>query len=319
MAWKRLTFLLIPHSQHKIKQIGIHRNVIYAVIVFLFVAIGVMIFYIIGFNKKMFYQNRTQDLIEKNQVLLKHVTLFDSSLTSISTKVAYIESLNTTIMEMSEISDIDLKLFDEIEKNGSSPGITMLPQRVRAIINLLDKESEDFEYNFNILYDHCMRNVDFLKRVPSIRPAYGTISREFGRSFDAFTKTEKNYPGVDIDEVEGTPVFSTANGVIERIDYSEELGNYIIIDHENGYKTRYSQLQNVPQMTEKIRLKKGDKAERGQQIGAIGRTGIDIAAISSHLMYTVYHHGIHVNPAEYFFATGLVSSLQEESPAVQTR
>ena len=319
MAWKRLTFLLIPHSQHNVKQIGIHRSVIYALTAFLFVAIGIMIFYIIGFNKKSFYQNRTHDLIKKNQVLIKNIALFDSSLISMNTQVDYLESLNTAIMEKSKISSIDLKLFDEIEKNVSSPGIKMLPQRVRSIINLLDKESEAFEYNFNILYDHCLKNLDFLKRVPSIRPAYGTITREFGRSFDAFTKTEKNYPGVDIDEVEGTPVFATADGVVERIDFSEELGNYIIVDHANGYKTRYAHLQTVPQMTEKIRLKKGNKVKRGQQIGAIGRTGIDIAAISSHLMYTVYHHGIHVNPADYFFASGLTSSTQKESPVVQTQ
>ena len=59
MAWKRLTFVLIPHSHDGVRQIRVHRNIIYALVCFLVAAIGIMIFYIIGFKGKEFNLSRT--------------------------------------------------------------------------------------------------------------------------------------------------------------------------------------------------------------------------------------------------------------------
>ena len=297
MAWKRLTFVLIPHSKENIKQINVHRKTLYALVLFLITSIGIMIFYIIGFKGKSFYQNRTKNFEQKNQVLQKHLSFFDSSLASMSLNIAHLESINTRIMEESDIPDRDLKLTNFLEIDISKDGIMQPPQRVLAIIDRMDRESAVFEQNFATLFEYCMSNIDFVKHVPSIRPTDGVISREFGRSFDKYSQTEKTYPGVDIHNVEGTPVVATADGIVEQIDISEELGRYIVIDHQNGYKTRYAHLQT------KTIVNKGNNVIRGQQIGTIGTTGFTIQVITAHIMYSVYHHGIPVNPADYFFAS----------------
>jgi len=336
MAWKRLTFILIPHSRENIRQMRVHRGLIYALSVFLIAAIGIMIFYITGFKSKSFVIDRTRELTNKNQVLMEHISIYDSTLVSMSAQIAHLESINASIVEESEISEMDLKLLGNIELDAFIDGANALPERILGIINRIEQESEAFEQNFLTLFEHCEDNSDFIKHVPSIRPCEGFISKEFGRahdhllqaemysgqsafglSYDRPSQPERTHTGVDIHNVEGTPVVATADGVIEEITFSGDLGRYITIDHQNGYTTRYAHLQNVTQMKNKIRLKKGESVTRGQQIGSIGRTGISIPAISAHLMYSIYHHGIPVNPTDYFFAADFAASLQAGSSGAQ--
>jgi len=316
MTWKRLTFILIPHSQDTVKQFKVHRTVFYGLIFFLIAAIGIMIFYIVGFKGKSFYRKKTEEIVSRNQLLLKHIAVFDSSLTSMKTQVAHLESINTAIIEESRISAMDLNRFGIMSENVAGTGDSFLPDRVFAVINRLDRESEAFEHNFNELFDECLKHSDYLSHVPSIRPSRGIITKEFGRSFDELSQTEKTHPGVNINDIEGMPVVATADGVVHEIDDSKELGRYIILDHQNGYSTRYAHLQPLKQMHNKIRLKKGDEVKRGQQIGAIGRTGVSVQAIPAHLMYSVYHHGIPQNPRDYFFASDFIAERPEEAPVV---
>ncbi|MCD6308915.1 MAG: M23 family metallopeptidase [Candidatus Latescibacteria bacterium] len=316
MAWKRLTFILIPHSQNTVKQFKVRRTVLYGMIFFLVAAIGVMIFYIVGFKGKSFYHKKTEEIVSKNQLLLKHIAVFDSSLASMKTQVAHLESINTAIIEESRISAMDLNRFGIAGEGMTGAKDSFLPNRVLAVIDRLDRESEAFEQNFNGLFDECLKHSDYLSHVPSIRPSRGIITKEFGRSFDELSQTEKTHPGVDINDIEGMPVVATADGIIHEINDSKELGRYIIIDHQNGYTTRYAHLQPLKQMQNKIRLKKGDKVVRGQQIGAIGRTGVSVQAIPAHLMYSVYHHGIPQNPQDYFFASDFIAARPDSAPVV---
>jgi len=303
MGWKKLTFVLIPHSQEHIKQIRLSKSVIYSVISFFVIAICIMIFYILGFKGKDFLQAQTIELNEKSDILKNQLALFDTSLTDLNVRVAHLESTNAAIVRESGISEMDLQQFSSGFTYLLDSDSEQIPARVLAVINRLDRESEAFEYNFTTLFDSCIANGEMMMGVPSIRPCEGTITREFGRSSGSLpTAGLKSHPGIDITWDEGTPVVATADGVISESSFSKELGQYLIIDHKNGYRTRYAYLQTRAQMTDKLKLKKGQNVARGEKIGAIGRTGITIDATPSHVMYSVYHQGIPVNPADYFFA-----------------
>ena len=317
VTWKRLNLILIPHSNEKVKQISVKRTTILAFALFLIVATGIMVFYIISFRGKTSYRDSTQKLAGENSVIAKHFASFDSSLTAMSNQVASLESVNVSIMKDSDISDMDLKLSDELEIYVSQDGVKLPPDRVLSIIDRMDTESKLFESNFSTLFKYCMNDSNYIKHVPSIRPADGYISKEFGRYFDRVSKMEKIHSGIDIHNIEGTPVVATADGVIKKIGFSEELGRYIVIDHENGYETQYAHIQTLKQMKKKIHLRQGTKVKRSQQIGTIGQTGISIQAISAHLMYSVYHHGLPMNPTEYFFASDPAALLQEKTLEAQ--
>ena len=75
----------------------------------------------------------------------------------------------------------------------------------------------------------------------------------------------------------GTEVLSTANGIVKSSRKSYISGNYIEIDHGNGFSTVYAHLH-------RRYVKKGDKITRGQKIGTLGNTGKSTAP---HLHYEI--------------------------------
>ncbi len=301
MGWKNLTFILIPHSRSNVKQIRVNRMILLTLAGFLVAATAVMIFYIIGFQSKSFLLSSSRE-IEKQNVILEGVSSeLDSSVAALTERIGGLENTAETIRQEAGISDRDLKHINTGSSTNSVNGEIPL-QRLLSDINRLERQSYALAYNFNSLYEQCMANSNNLKRIPSIRPAEGFISKDFNwqeRSEDT-SLTEKSQPGVSITNVEGTPIVATADGVVTRIETTDELGRYIEIDHQNGFRTRYTHLQTVPQMTEKIRLNVGDKVVRGQIIAAMGKTGISIQGIAPHIMYTVEHNGTYVDPNDYF-------------------
>ena len=68
-------------------------------------------------------------------------------------------------------------------------------------------------------------------------------------------------------------------------------GNNVLIDHGYGYKTRYAHLHT-------IKVKKGEKVKRGQEIGTMGNTGKSTAP---HLHYEVIKNNKTVNPINFFY------------------
>lgn len=317
MGWKRLTFILIPHSRSGVKQVTVPRAVVFCAVFLLILAVGVMFFYILGFEGKEFYFKKTKEIVNRNQILVKNLAHYDSVLAAVNSRIDSIYTINENIPKQFAISERDLKLgYDEIiALSKTGPGLPL--ERVLYLIDRMERKSTAFEYNYEKLFEYCDKIEGFLLHLPSIRPAEGIITKEFERSFDIVANERKLHPGVDINNVEGTPVVATADGTVEEIKFTEDLGRYIIIDHQNGYKTRYAHLQLVTQMKENIDLRVGDKVTRGQQVGCIGRTGLSILALPSHVMYSVEHHGTLVNPVDYFFASDFAAQSDQDSSDVQ--
>jgi murein DD-endopeptidase MepM/ murein hydrolase activator NlpD len=314
MAWKKLTFILIPHHRATIRQIGIPRPLIYALIALLTMAVGVMVFYIAGFKGKLFYSAKTREIDAENAVLSRSLVRYDTTLASIEERIARLDSMNKEILSESRISARDLKSAVDRSVSEGSPGLQVSNQRMFQMIDRLDRESSVFERNFDGFFRVCVKNRDFLKRIPSIRPAEGPILKEFGKSLDESSGREKQHDGVNINNVEGTPVVSTADGAVKevKLNASDENGIYVVIDHGNGYETTYTHL------TPQVLVKEGDRVARGQRIGSIGRTGISIVAVAPHILYKVRHKGTLVNPATFFFAPELFGKDDSGTSSSQT-
>ena len=101
----------------------------------------------------------------------------------------------------------------------------------------------------------------------------------------------KLHEGTDIGGNYGDPIYAANNGVVAASGYTSTNGNYVYIDHKNGYYTTYSHLS--------ARLvKQGDVVEMGQLIGKMGKTG---NATGVHLHFSVWkgyphYKGVSYNP-----------------------
>lgn len=87
----------------------------------------------------------------------------------------------------------------------------------------------------------------------------------------------------------GTKVRAAAEGVVELAYFSESYGYNVLINHNNGFKTRYAHLSEV-------KVSKGEKVEQSQVIALSGSTGF---STGPHLHFEVVKDGKRVNPIEY--------------------
>lgn len=74
------------------------------------------------------------------------------------------------------------------------------------------------------------------------------------------------HSGVDLAAKLGTPVLAVADGTVAFVGMQGSYGNLVVINHQDGYQTRYAQL-------DRIQVKLGQRVQRGTQIGTVGMTG----------------------------------------------
>ena len=90
--------------------------------------------------------------------------------------------------------------------------------------------------------------------------------------------------GVDIAGTgHGSPIYSIQSGVVISMGYNSSMGNYVYIDHQNGYISVYMHLAFHQEG-----LKKGSTVLKGQQIGGMGTTG---RSTGTHLHLSVWVGG----------------------------
>ena len=106
----------------------------------------------------------------------------------------------------------------------------------------------------------------------------------------------KFHEGIDISGTgHGSPIYSANDGVVVEAGYTSVNGNYIVINHNNGYYTIYGHMSA-------LLVKKGDIVTIGQQIGKMGATGY---ATGTHLHFGVwkgypYRGGTSINPMRLY-------------------
>jgi murein DD-endopeptidase MepM/ murein hydrolase activator NlpD len=131
--------------------------------------------------------------------------------------------------------------------------------------------------------------------IPAIQPIsknIAIVSSGFGNRWHPITKMFGPHPGIDFAAPIGTPIYATADGVVDNTEISfTGYGKKVEIDHGFGYRTRYAHMNAFV-------VKRGQRIKRGELIGYVGTTGLSTAP---HLHYEVFINREHVNPIYYFF------------------
>lgn len=111
-------------------------------------------------------------------------------------------------------------------------------------------------------------------------PSYGTITQRFSWY----------HPGLDIANSTGTSNVAADSGSVIYAGWDGTgYGNMVLIDHGNGYRTRYGHLSQISVIS-------GQTVGRGQLIGKMGSTG---RSTGPHTHFEIYLNGVRVNPLNY--------------------
>ena len=104
------------------------------------------------------------------------------------------------------------------------------------------------------------------------------------------------HSGIDMAAPKGTPVYAAKDGVVREAAYSASYGNYIILEHEQDFKTRYAHLDSMLVEKDTV-LKKGDLIGRVGATGSVRKSKWGRSA--SHLHFEVHAQGKPVDPFCY--------------------
>ncbi len=95
----------------------------------------------------------------------------------------------------------------------------------------------------------------------------------------------KPHKGTDYAAPTGTPIMTTAAGVVEQSGYTAGNGNFVKVKHDKTYSTQYLHMS-------RILVRRGQRVKQGEVIGKVGSTGL---ASGPHVCYRFWKNGVQVD------------------------
>lgn len=128
-------------------------------------------------------------------------------------------------------------------------------------------------------------NADWITPVP-----WYILTSPFGMRLHPILGYYRMHNGVDLACDEGLPIYASRGGQVVVAGYQPDgAGNYVQINHGDGFKSIYMHMTNYI-------VEVGDYVAPGQIIGYVGNTGLSKGA---HLHFGISYNGEYVNPMEY--------------------
>ena len=122
------------------------------------------------------------------------------------------------------------------------------------------------------------------------------ITSGFGMRFHPILGYSRMHKGVDFGVPIGTPVMAAGSGLVQQEGRLGGYGNFIMVNHQNGYSTAYGHLSRFASG-----IHVGSRVRQGQVIAYSGNSGM---STGPHLHYEIRVHDTQVNPAAVKVATG---------------
>lgn len=115
---------------------------------------------------------------------------------------------------------------------------------------------------------------------------FSRISSRFSSNrFHPVQQTWKAHKGTDYAAPYGTPITTTAAGVVEQTGFTTGNGNFVKVKHNGTYSTQYLHMS-------RILVRRGQHVTQGQVIGKVGSTGL---ATGPHVCYRFWKNGVQVD------------------------
>ncbi|MFO7768879.1 MAG: peptidoglycan DD-metalloendopeptidase family protein [bacterium] len=267
-----------------------------------------------SFGYVMVDQVRYHTLERENRVLRAELDQMNEQVLSLADQMSVIAQRDEAVRLAAELDPIaeDLRQAgiggshrdfnrDVLMLAGETGGMT---RELQGRINRLLREAKLESESLLEVEARLAESESFLTGYPSIFPIDQTryrtwVTSPFGWRSDPLYGTRRFHEGNDVGAAHGTPIRATADGIVAGWENGVEgfqrigLGNFIRIDHQNGYVTSYGHMARVAPG-----IRKGVRVKRGQVIGYVGRTG---RAAGTHLHYEITYNDQPVNPFYHYY------------------
>lgn len=298
-----LTFLYIRSNNAGTKTIRMHKAIAASAALTIVVLLMASVVVTTKYAGHVSDSRMLATLQAENEMLTRKIGYFQEKIDDLKLKMEQSFDLQNQARLLASLDGIDREVWQvgvggpevAIERK-DLPGIDLSLMNMEEDLERMIRQSE-------LQLESCDEIVAILEKekkirnsTPSIKPLKGGfLSSRFGRRMDPFTGRIAMHQGLDYHARQGSPVVSTADGVISMAKKKGSFGLVIEVNHGNGFKTRYAHLQ-------KILVKRGQRVKRGEVIGRVGKTG---RTTGSNLHYEVIFRKINRNPLHYIIPEGV--------------
>jgi murein DD-endopeptidase MepM/ murein hydrolase activator NlpD len=279
---KRLyTFLIAPTRSSKVRQFSIHHNVLYVAAGLLVLLLAITIYGAARLAQTEAINFSNFALKAENAKLKEQNDAYQNSYAKLKGQISYVEDMSKELARQARMEQ-----SPEIDEQVGIGG----PETVDA----LDKAADNLERVVRRINDSLRSDMLRLSSIPSGLPVKGYITDGFGPRRNPFSSEgRESHEGLDIAADFGTPVTSTADGMVIHAAPHAGYGNLVVLYHSNGITTRYGHLS-------RITVEAGQRIKRGDQIGHAGSTG---RSTGPHVHYEIRENDHPLDPVGYIGQT----------------
>ncbi len=127
-------------------------------------------------------------------------------------------------------------------------------------------------------------------------PVEGEVIKEYAKDKLVYSDTLKEWithAGIDIKANKTTIVKASEEGTVKSIKNDPRYGLTVVIEHNNGFSTVYSNLLTAEFVTA------GESVKKGQTIGTVGNTATFEISDESHLHFEILKDNVQIDPNMY--------------------
>ena len=208
------------------------------------------------------------------------------------------QSASTEIGKTVEESKNEVNSTNESNTNTNNTNVASTNSESKNTTNRTESNTTKAINNTNkaTITETNTKQVETKKELSFQIPVEGEISKEYAKDNLVYSETLQEWVthlGIDIKAEKTTVVKAAEEGTIRSIKNDPRYGLTIVIEHQDGFQTVYSNLLTSEFVVE------GEKVEKGQSIGTVGNTAVFEIADEPHLHFEILKDSIQVDPNIY--------------------
>jgi murein DD-endopeptidase MepM/ murein hydrolase activator NlpD len=300
----RLTFMIVPHSGGKPRQIDLHISVLLLV----FGTWSIVTLWGSYLSAQQVDYWRAQANNEATKLKVKYL------LAQLDESRAYLDEVKTVDVQLRDLLQYrnttalikNEKAADAAPSHDGTGGPSFAD--AASLTRMMSGMAPDLSWHELVSHVASFRNeattrlesfhdlsnwIDTQRRLfratPAGWPCRGVLTSHYGARKSPFGGNSEFHPGLDIANSQGTPIRATADGIVRIADWKSGYGKLVVLQHAFGYSTRYGH-------NSRLIAHAGDRVKRGDVIALMGTTG---KSTGVHCHYEVWHYNLRQNPIGY--------------------
>ena len=269
----------------------------------LFIYVGTAIFFILAISLGiiMFMMNRTATKIENESGQVVQESQVNENAESASTEIGKtVEEQESLVDSENVINDVD----EENSISSTTNDATNSTNSAKATKTETSSNSstgtnpvDEPDTNTNVNAPAKNEVTETKKEITFIKPTDGEIICEYAKDNLIYSETLKEWithTAVDIKADKTSVIKAAADGIVKSIVNDPRYGLTVVIEHDDGYETVYSNLLTAEFVVE------GEEVTQGQTIGTAGNTASFESSMECHLHFELMKNGEYLDPTIYF-------------------